>query len=114
MSSWELPSSTTPSKGTFSPGRTKIVCPTWMSRASTSLLCPFSSRLARSGRTSSRAEMDLREEETALVCRYSPSRYSRNTSTPSGISPMHTAPMPAMAIKKLSPNTSPCRMLFAA
>ena len=26
--------------------------------------------------------------------------------TPSGISPMHTAPMPAMAIRKLSPKTS--------
>ena len=58
--------------------------------------------------------MDLREEDTALVCRYSPSRYRRNTITPSGISPIHTAPMPAMVIRKLSPKTSPWRILPTA
>ena len=51
--------------------------------------------------------MDLREEDTAFVCKYSPRRYSRNTITPSGISPMHTAPIPAIAIRKLSPKISP-------
>ena len=34
----------------FSPGRTRMVWPVWTSLASTSLLWPFSSRLARSGR----------------------------------------------------------------
>ena len=73
-SSWLSPSSTLPSRGIRSPGRSRMVCPTATSFASTVRSAPFSSTLAWSGRMSMRERMDRRDLATARPWRYSPTR----------------------------------------
>jgi len=68
----EVPSSTTPSIGTFSPGRTTIVLPTSTSSGSTSVRTPSTSMFALSGRMSIKSLMFFRLLPTATLWNSSP------------------------------------------
>ena len=68
----ELPSMTTPSRGTFSPGFTKMVSPTFTSSGETVSTLPSLSTLATSGRMSIRCEMLARLFPSAYPSKSSP------------------------------------------
>ena len=117
----ELPSTTTPSKGTFSPGRTTMTSPTFTSSGETVSTRLFLSTFATSGRISIKWEMLSRLFPSAYPSKSSPTWKKSITNTASGNSvsesgknPMQRAPMVAIAIKKSSSNTSPWAMPSAA
>ena len=66
VSTEELPSITSPSSGTRSPGRTRMISPTETVSALTVVTSSPFTRLAWSGRTLTSASMEAREEPTAL------------------------------------------------
>ena len=108
----ELPSITMPSSGILSPARTKIISPTCTFSQSVSIISPFFSRFALSGRISVRAAMELLLRPIASSSKNSPIQYRSITSTASVCSPIQSAPIEATDIRKFSsmklPETRPC------
>ena len=121
VSRLEVPSRTTPSIGTFSPGFTTIVSPTLTSSGLTVKTFPSRSTLAVSGLMSINAEIDLRLRPSAMSSKSSPTWKNSITKTASGNcvsapgrNPMQSAPMVAMLIKKSSSKKSPLRIFSPA
>ena len=117
----DVPETTMPSSGTFSPGLTMIVSPTATSSGATVISSPLRSTWAVSGRISIRWEMLSRLLPSAYSSKSSPIWKNNMTNTASansvsapGIKPMQRAPMVAMVIRKSSLKTSPATMPSAA
>ena len=68
----DTPSTTVPSRGIFSPGRTWMMSPGATSSGSTVSVPPWRSTWALSGRMSIRSEMDRRDLSTAQLWNSSP------------------------------------------
>ena len=118
----DVPSTTVPSSGIFSPGRTTILSPTETSSGSTVSITPSLRTWATSGWMSIRSEMDLRVFPTARLSNHSPTWKNSITATASGNMTSWTpgsaesrnAPRVAIVIRKFSSNTCPWPMLRAA
>ncbi|MPM30638.1 hypothetical protein SDC9_77188 [bioreactor metagenome] len=72
VSTIELPSIITPSKGTFSPGLTIIKLPISTSSGSTTLIELPTFKFATSGFICIKSEIDFLDLPTAISCKYSP------------------------------------------
>ncbi len=95
----------TPSSGTRSPGRTRIVSPIATSAGSTSTISSPRRRFALSGRMSMSAEIDRLERSTATLSNSSPTWKNSMTPAASAYSPSISAPIVARLIRKFSSNT---------
>ena len=120
VSSVDVPSITTPSSGTFSPGLTTMILPMATSSGETVLSPPGVSRFALSGRMSIKAEMLRRLRPSAIPSKSSPSWKKSITNTASGNwdcapgrNPMARAPTVATPIRKSSSRASPSRSFSA-
>ena len=121
VSRLDVPSRTKPSIGTFSPGLTTIVSPTFTSSGLTVKTFPSRSTLAVSGLMSIKAEIDLRLRPSAMSSNSSPTWKKSITKTASGNcvsapgrNPMQRAPMVAMLIRKSSSKKSPLTIFSPA
>ena len=121
VSRLDVPSITTPSMGTFSPGRITIISPTFTISGATLNISPSRSTFAVSGRISIRCDMDLRLRPSATSSNISPIWKKSITNTASGncvsapgMNPMASAPIVAMLIRKSSLMGSPSNRASAA
>ena len=121
VSRLDVPSITTPSMGTFSPGRITIISPTLTISGATLNISPSRSTFAVSGRISIRCDMDLRLRPSATSSNISPIWKKSITNTASGnwvsapgMNPMASAPIVAMLIRKSSLSASPSSRPSAA
>ena len=94
----EMPVTTTPSRGDFSPARTRTEDPMGTAEASTS--SPESARMAVSGRSDSTDEMASRACPVHLLSRKSATENKTTTVPASVYSPMAIAPATARVIRK--------------
>ena len=116
------PEMTTPSRGTFSPGRTVIVSPTETSSGSTVSVTPSLTTWAMSGCRSTRELMDSLVFPTARFSNHSPIWKNSITATASGnmtsaapgMNETMNAPAVAMTIRRFSSKNCPWPMLRAA
>ena len=114
VSRLELPSSTVPSIGTFSPGFTTIVSPTLTSSGDTQTTVPSLSTFAVSGLMSISDEIESLLLPSAISSKNSPTWKNSMTKTASGnwlsapgMKPMAKAPRVAILIRKSSSRSSP-------
>ncbi len=115
VSTADIPSSTTPSRGIRSPGFTSIISPTLTSAGETLLSPPGVFILAYSGLISIRSAMDFLDRFTARSCKNSPALKNSITATASGYSLIAKAPSVDMLINRFSPKALPLiRFLPAA
>ena len=121
VSRLEVPSITVPSRGTFSPGRTRMTSPTCTSLGSTTATSPLRSTLAVSGRMSRSSLIERWELPSAMPSKSSPTwkksitkTASANWGSPPGTKPMSRAPMVAMDMRKSSSKGRPCARDSAA
>ena len=121
VSRLDSPSSTTPSRGTFSPGCMRIVSPGSTSSGWTVSRFPSLSTWALSGLMARRWAMLRRLLPSAFSSNHSPTWKKSITNTASGNcvsapgkKPMASAPKVAMLIRKSSLSASPCKSPSAA
>lgn len=110
----ERPSTTLPSRGTLSPGRTSMVSPTETSSGSTVSAAPPLTTWANSGWMSISVAMDCLVLPVALRSNHSPIWKNSITAVPSGYIWMANAPSVATAMRKFSSRKFPCPMFLAA
>ena len=72
VSTIEKPSTTTPSKGIFSPGFTTIISPILTSSGETTFISDPTFKLAESGLICISEVIDFLDFPTAILCKYSP------------------------------------------
>ena len=109
-----VPSTSTPSSETFSPGAMTTMSSICTSSGAMVMSLPSFSTVTFSGRSSSICLMLPRLLATARPWRYSPSSKRMTTAQLSANSPMANAPSDAMLMRNSSPNQSPSRMLSIA
>ena len=114
VSRLEVPSITVPSRGTFSPGFTRMISPTCTVLGSTTATLPLRSTFAVSGRMSRSSLIERLELPSAMPSKSSPTwkksitkTASANWGSPPGTKPMSRAPMVAMDMRKSSSKAFP-------
>ena len=121
VSRLEAPSSTTPSRGTFSPGLITMVSPTAISAGLTTTIPPSLSTEAVSGLMSMSSVMESLLLSSAMSSKSSPTWKNSMTKTASGnwlsapgMKPIDRAPRVATLIRKSSSRSSPWSSFSAA